>query len=228
MTSAVSVATGPISADELNAAVRLIACAVRDDALVREHLTRRIATEVAAETPARAAEILGAAARLCEPFLRDLCDGTHNSSESSCDPGRLEQIRDFFLAPSPAYSLIELATFWQVSLDDAMDICHDELMSIELDDASDLEFRLDWATALRLTTRFTLIRPFDVERALGDEFGCVRGEQWKTHAVVIRPPLFLAQAFKLDPAVPVTLALAHRIEHLLLQIFGDSGDDTSV
>ena len=133
----------------------------------------------------------------------------------------LAEIRRFLLDPQYSYSLGELATLWRLSHDDAADICHDEITQWEQASAprEPPPFRLPWARAVGATMRFALLRPFDVERALGDHFPEVRGERWRTVAVVIRLPRFLAEAFELYPTTVPRLALAHRVEQLLLELF---------
>jgi hypothetical protein len=145
------------------------------------------------------------------------------------DDDHLADIRRFFLDPWDSYSLHDLAALWRITVDDAADICHDEIAQWEQQPESG-PFRLAWAKAVGTTIRFALLRPYDVERALDDRFVEARSERWKTIPVVIRLPRFLADAFELHPCALSRLALAHRVEQILLELFATetlTGEDAS-
>ncbi|MCI0479046.1 hypothetical protein L0Y59_00675, partial [Candidatus Uhrbacteria bacterium] len=112
---------------------------------------------------------------------------------------------------------------WRISLDDARDIYHHELAQCQGSYAKEAVppggLRIHWASAVGTTVRFSLLRPFEIERALGNEFSSVRTERWRTVPVLIRVPRFVANAFELDVSIPPRLALAHRIEQILFEFF---------
>lgn len=139
------------------------------------------------------------------------------------DDEHLAEIRRFFLQPCEAYSIRDLATLWRISFDDARDIYHDELAQWEGSKAKEAVpaegLRIQWASAVGTTVRFSLLRPFEIERALGNELASVRTERWRTVPVLIRVPLLVANAFELNASIPPRLALAHRIEQILLEFF---------
>lgn len=140
------------------------------------------------------------------------------------DDEHLAEIRRFFLQPQETYSMKELAALWRLSLDDVRDVYHDEISRWEESNGREgvetyEAMPIRWAKAVGTTGIFGLLRPFDVERALGHDFSNVRTERWRTVPVVIRLPHFVANAFELDASIPRRLALAHRIERILVECF---------
>lgn len=134
------------------------------------------------------------------------------------DDEHLTAIRRFFLHPEETYSIKELAALWRVSLDDVRDIYHDEIAEWEISnerEGVEKVLRIKWAKAVGTTGVFSLLRPFDIERALGPDFINVRTERWRTVPILIHLPRFVANAFELDASVPPRLALANRIERVL-------------
>jgi hypothetical protein len=163
-----------------------------------------------------------------EAFLEELLELALIQAAGE-DDAHLAEIRQFFLDPREAYSLDDLAMLWRVSLDDAADICHDEIEQWEQSSGAGqkMPFQLPWAKAIGTTIRFALLRPFDIERALGDRFLEARSDRWRTVAVVVRLPRFVAEAFELHASTLPKLSLAHRIEQVLLEFFTtDSAIDT--
>ncbi|HEV7763434.1 MAG TPA: hypothetical protein VGQ76_00395 [Thermoanaerobaculia bacterium] len=124
---------------------------------------------------------------------------------------RLDAIRCFFLQPFETYSIEELSKLWRVHEDDVRAVFHDELSQ-----ATD---RVAWAVALEASVNFCMLRPLDVECALGADFTRVRPETWRTASVVIHVPAFVKEALAREPSVPSHLPLDARIEQLLIELF---------
>lgn len=113
---------------------------------------------------------------------------------------------------------------WRILVDDVRDVYHDEIARWEeLNGREGVEThkapQIKWATAVRTTAIFSLLRPLDIERALGQDFVNVRSERWRTVPILVYLPRFVANAFELDPSIPPKLAVAHRIEQILLEFF---------
>ena len=136
------------------------------------------------------------------------------------DTDHLDAIRRFFLQPLEAYSIDDLAALWRVHPDDVRDIYFDQLCEPAA------QMRIPWADALGASVNFNMLRPFDIERALGKDFTQARTEVWRTVPILIHLPRFVADAVALDAAIPATLALDLRIERFLLEHFA-SGSDSS-
>ena len=144
----------------------------------------------------------------------------------SDEQDRLDAIRRFFLQPHETYSIAELSALWRVNDDDVRAVFHDELTRGTLND------RIAWAVAVGASVSFALIRPLDIERALGRDFSRVRPETWRTVAVVVHLPTFVTEALVSEPSLPSDLPLDVRIEQLLVELFTrhprrtvNSGDD---
>jgi hypothetical protein len=133
------------------------------------------------------------------------------------DTDHLDAIRRFFLQPLDAYSIDVLAALWRVHPDDVRDIYFDQLSAPAVTDRTSV--RIPWADALGASTTFNMLRPFDIERALGTDFMQVRTEMWRTVPILIHLPQFIADAVALDASIPATLALDLRIERFLLEHF---------
>jgi hypothetical protein len=135
-----------------------------------------------------------------------------------------------FLAAEEAYSIPELAALWQVYEEDVRAVFHDELASPTATDD-----RIAWALVLRASVGLCMLRPLDVERALGGDFTRVRPETWKTVSVVVHVPTFVTEALTTEPALPADLPLNVRIEQLLVELFTnrpgrtvDMGEDVAI
>lgn len=122
-------------------------------------------------------------------------------------------IRRFFLDPQEAYSLDELAALWRVRTDDVRDIYHDQIAR------AGEPLAIGWADAVGTTVAYSLLRPHDIERALGQDLTRVRSARWRTVPVLIHLPRFVADAFTLDASMPPRLALAARIEQFVFELF---------
>ncbi len=132
------------------------------------------------------------------------------------DEEHLDEIRRFFLEPREVYSIDDLMALWRVHRDDLYDIFHDRILQSQ---SSLEELRVGWADVIRTSVTYYLLRPFDVERALGEDFSVARPERWKTVPVLIRIPRFVASALALDSSLPPKLALARRIEQIVFEFF---------
>ncbi len=137
------------------------------------------------------------------------------------DTNHLDAIRRFFLQPLEAYSIDELAALWQVHSDDVRDIYYDQLLSASAVTHGTL-LRIAWADALGASTTFNMLRPFDIERALGVDFLRARTDTWRTVPILLHLPQFIADAVALDASTPATLALDFRIERFILEHFASS------
>lgn len=126
---------------------------------------------------------------------------------------RLEKIRRFFLQPKEAYSIPEISALWRVHEDDVCAIFHDELAR------SNRTERITWEHALGASVSFCMLRPLDIERALGLDFTRVRPEAWRTDSVVVHLPKFVIESLASEPSVPSDLPLDVRIEQLLIELF---------
>ena len=136
------------------------------------------------------------------------------------DTDHLDAIRRFFLQPLEAYSIDELAALWQVQPGDVRDIYFDQLWASAVTDCASR--RIPRADALGATIAFNMLRPFDIERALGTDFTQARTEMWRTVPILIHLPQFIADAVALDASIPATLALDLRIERFVLEHFASS------
>jgi hypothetical protein len=133
------------------------------------------------------------------------------------DDEHLAAIRRFFLQPQERYSVDDLAALWRIHPDDVRDIYHDQRMRSDTE-AADL-FRIAWADAVGTSVTFNILRPFDIERALGADFVHAQSEAWRTLPVLIHVPRFIADAVARDASIPPNLALDVRIEQILLEVF---------
>lgn len=139
------------------------------------------------------------------------------------DQKHLEEIRHFFLHPKETYSVEELSNLWRIHPDDVRDIHHDELLRrapfhTEAGDAP----RIARADAVATGVNFNILRPFDVERALGTAFAHVRGEAWGTVPILVHVPTFIAEAVAVDPSIPPNLPIDVRLEQIILEVFAGS------
>jgi hypothetical protein len=132
------------------------------------------------------------------------------------DEEHLDQIRGLFLEPRERYSADALASLWRVHRDDLFDIYHDRIVQSQ---SSLEELRVEWADVIRTSVAYYLLRPFDVERALGEDFSFARPERWKTVPILIRIPRFVASALAPASSLAPKLALARRLEQIVLEFF---------
>lgn len=136
------------------------------------------------------------------------------------DSDHLDAIRRFFLEPKEACSIDELAELWQVHPDDVRDIYFDQLSASGVIDCGSV--RIPWTDTLEASITFNMLRPFDVERALGADFKQARTEMWRTVPILIHLPKFITDAVALYASIPATLAIDLRIERFVLEHFAKS------
>jgi hypothetical protein len=126
---------------------------------------------------------------------------------------RFAAIRRFYLTPKPEYSCEELASLWRIDLNSVWDIFHDQMS----DGATSLVVSRN--EAAETTVTYGLLRPYDVERALGGDFLQVRGVEWKTVPIVLHLPRFVADAFALNVDSVLDFSQAIRIEQFLFEFY---------
>lgn len=188
--------------------IRAIASAVKSDANVWGSVRELLAARQTRMPVSVALERLAA-------MLEGVVDAALTEAVED-DEEHQDQIRQFFLEPRERYSADALAALWRVHRDDVFDIYHDRIVRSQ-SALADLQF--EWTDVIRTSVEYYLLRPFDVERALGEDFGFARPERWKTVPVLIRIPRFVATALAPDSSLPPKLALARRIEQIALEFF---------
>lgn len=150
-----------------------------------------------------------------EVVLPEMLDGSRDA--------HLANIRRLFLDdPNEDYSVTELAALWRMSVDDLRHFLNHEIGKWE--DATDQPFRMSWADAVDASTRFNLLRAFDVEVALGDDFERARPDKWRTLPLLIRLPRFVVEHIG-DPAMESFKGhrdLAVRVEDLFLELYQEA------
>jgi hypothetical protein len=159
-------------------------------------------------TLSRFAHLLGG---LLQPVLAQTLedDGEH-----------LAAIRRFFLEPQDTYSLEELAALWRIHPDDVRDIYYDQLVQCAEPGGRAVEsMRIAWTDAVGTSVTFGILRPFDIERALGSDFTRARPEMWRTFPILIHLPRFIAEAIALDASIPPKVGLPVRIEQFIVELF---------
>jgi len=124
-------------------------------------------------------------------------------------------IRHFFLHRQQSYSIAEIAALWRVAPEDVRDIHHDELSRSSNEAAQ----RISWVDVLDTSVSFSMLRPVDIERALGPDFALARPDAWRTAEVTIHLPRFITVALLSDAAIPPDLSLEVRVEQLILESF---------
>jgi len=148
---------------------------------------------------------------LVDAILRDLLER---------DDDYLASIRRLLLEPQESYSIAELAALWRIPWDDARDVYHDELLRRAQTHPEEGDcVRVEWAEAVGVGLEFHLLRPYDVERALGSEFSCVRPESWRTVPVLIRLPRYIVEALCRGCDGPATQTVAEHVERSMLELF---------
>jgi hypothetical protein len=204
----------------LSSAAQVITEAIRSDESVSDKVVELLIAS--GRRPANSDEAAASIARFAAVVESLLEIALTEAIEE--DDEHLAEIRRFFLQPQETYSMKELAALWRVSLDDVRDVYHDEIAQWEISNGregveTNKVQRIKWAKAVGTTGVFSLLRPFDIERALGPDFINVRTERWRTVPILIHLPRFVANAFELDASIPPRLALANRIEKVLLELF---------
>lgn len=138
------------------------------------------------------------------------------ASIATFSPDCAAEIRRFYLFPEESYSLGDLSRMWRTTLDDVCAIFSDELATAEppiTDDPG--QFRVSWATAAHAVTTFHVVRPFDIEVALGDDFDRVRESRWRTVPVIVHLPRFVVDALQRLPFLPPSHSITERVERLV-------------
>lgn len=124
-------------------------------------------------TPATVALFDDLTAMLIESVLPGLIDESTDA--------HLADIRHFFLDPKEDYSITELAVLWRMAVDDVRDFLDAEIEKWEnATKQPESSFRMSWADAVSASTKFNLLRAFDVEVALSDDFDRARSDRWRT------------------------------------------------
>ncbi|MFL6246480.1 MAG: hypothetical protein ACJ74H_10685 [Thermoanaerobaculia bacterium] len=174
---------------------------------------------------ARPLQVVGAAmARFVTVTEEVICATLAYSIQD--DEQHLEEIRRLFLRPQETYSVDELATLWRIHPDDVRDIYHDELLRRVSSTEEGAEVRIAWADAVTASVTFNILRPSDVERALGAEFSRVRPAAWRTVPVLVLVPRFIAEAIANEHSIPPTLPVDVRLEQIILEVF--ASDEYSI
>jgi len=210
-------------------AVQAIAATIRDHQVTCDHLVGllvaagRLPSTTAERRQPQSQMLVAATLLRFTSILEGLLDVVVTQAIEE-DDQHLVEIRRFFLEPQETYSMQELAALWHISIDDVRDVYHDEIARWEESNGregieTNKALRIKWAKAVHTTAIFSLLRPSDIERALGHDFMNVRTERWRTVPILIRLPRFIANAFELDGSLPPKLALAHRIEQVLMEFF---------
>ena len=196
----------PIAA-EVTAAIR------QSEAVANRVLAILVATDqvqksvdVFVKLPATLDRLAEAAGEIIEGILPDVL---HDEQD-------LANIRRFLLQPQDTYSIDELALVWRITRDEVSAIYHDELLAHPGEPES---LRIAWRNAVVTTVAFHLFRPFDIEVALGADFGRALSESWRTMPVLIRLPRAVVDAIENEPRIADRNDLAAHIEQFILQLF---------
>ncbi|HUP61299.1 MAG TPA: hypothetical protein VNA69_12850 [Thermoanaerobaculia bacterium] len=211
----------------LDALTREAAVAITASLRSHEGVRRRVASLLRATgADAGDAMVQSAMDRLIELLdASGVVEAALRASVLGCERARDAGIRAFFLDPKETYSLQELGDLWDVPLDDVLAIYREEAVEWSASHPRQpaAEMTVMWPDALGASLAFHVIRPFDIERALGRDFTRVRPENWKTLPVVLRLPQWIADRLQREPSLPSNLDLAGRIEQLLLASMQVSG-----
>src|SRR5690348_16568058 len=162
---------GPRTSDEAAHArtVRAIASAISRDATVWGSVRELLAARQTRMPVSVALQRLAA-------MLNGVVDAALTEAVED-DEEYLDEIRRFFLEPHEIYSVDDLARLWRAHRDDLSEILYDRIVQSQ----SSIEaLRVEWADVIRTSVTHYLLRPFDVERALGEDFSFARPERWKT------------------------------------------------
>lgn len=160
-----------------------IAAELRDTGAVRACFQRLLTPDAASSE----VDTLDLLAKLLEPLLESALQ-----SVIRADGLYFAGLRRFYLEPQETYSIAELATLWCVPADDVRDVFNDELlMWAETNPGRADDLRIHWADAVRACETFGVVRAFDIESALGEQFGRARSASWHTLAVVLHLPRFV-------------------------------------
>lgn len=139
------------------------------------------------------------------------------------DDEYLQRVRDVYLTPKRTYSFDDLATQWAVPAEEVRDMFYDELLAREEShpEATD-DLRIAWADAVTASIVFGIVRPVDVELALGDDSLRVLPAEWRTVPILLHLPRFVTDAIAREAGADRTdILLPARIEALLLDLYSE-------
>jgi hypothetical protein len=203
----------PLNPAVLGRTARLLVTAMMDAGAPAEIAKLLIAAgRLVGTGPMYAARVTTAAGRFAQTLESLLESALQEIVET--DEDFLQAVRRWFVQPKDSYTIEEIASVLRITVADALDIYdHD------LGDHSRAA-RIGWVDALVTAVEYGLLRPCDVERALGADFVEARsGEAWRTVPVLIRIPRYVAEAIRREPVVPRELGVAQRIERILFEQF---------
>ena len=131
----------------------------------------------------------------------------------------LDGVRRFFIDPRPEYSIDDLAGLWRITANDVRSIFADEIRAWDvLHPREPQQLRITWANVVGTSIALHLLRPFDIERALGEHFTSVRSERWRTVPVLLRIPRFLLDIVSARPPAGNTDSVPIQLERLTLRL----------
>lgn len=205
----------PLNPAVFTKTARLLVTAMMDAGASAEIARLLIAAgRLAGTDPKYATRVATAAGRFTHTLESLLEVALHEVVET--DERFLQDIRRWFVQLKDTYTIEEIASVLRISVADALDIYDDDL-------SDDSVTRIGWADALVTAAEYGLLRPYDVERALGADFVEARsGEAWRTIPILIRIPRYVADAIRREPAIPRELGIAQRIERILFEQFRTS------
>lgn len=210
----------PKFADMLRELASAAATAIRRDEAVAALLRKLLVTTGRVRSTVDIIRTLPATLDRVAALIRDVAEAV--LPEVIHDPAeRLSGIRRFFLEPEESYSIHELATLWQITRDDARDVLHDQVLAwsgSHPQDGPDA-LRIRWADAVGISVSCALLRPYDIEVALAEDFDLTRSDRWRTVPILIRAPRFVVEAISSDSSLAGRRHLACLIEEFLLQLF---------
>lgn len=170
--------------------------------------------------PPRNTDFRAPATRSVSPLLavvRYPCFETHTGMYEA-NAAHLALIRSFFLEPQSSYTFTELALLWQVPVEVVHDIYEDRCPA-DADAAHGSS--IPWVDAVGTSITFNLLRPYDVERALGAEFSLVRSEEWRTIPILIRLPRFVLNAVAARASLRPDTSASLQVEQFILELLSD-------
>jgi hypothetical protein len=148
-------------------------------------------------------------------WLRDIATAVRADKLAAARASYLAELRRFYLYPKESYSFCELADLWKLSEADVRELYADELNRwTDLCHGSPADFRVRREDAIGASAAFCITRYHDIEAALGEQFGDVCPELWRTVPVLVRLPRFVAEQLP-STGFLETCGLARRIEDVL-------------
>jgi hypothetical protein len=206
-----------LSHEDLHSVAAAIARTLREDASVAGEI--RVMLQARGVPSGIADAALNTTLDALAAVLRDAIEAAlpHVLRE---DEEYLAAIRRFLLEPQETYRIEDLAALWRIPIGDVRDLYHDELARwSETHPAGALSLQIEWADAVGAGTTFHLLRPYDVERALGGDFNRVRPDAWRTIPVLVRLPRFIVETLQTDWQIGPAHEISERVEHFILELF---------